>query len=301
MRPTIAFIGFGEAAQAFASGFRAEPVNPSCQTFDIKLNGPDASAIETACTTLGVTAQPTSAAACKPARAIFSMVTAEEAATAAATAAQTPLNGTLFLDCNSCAPDTKRQSEALITTAGGRYVDVAIMTPVHPKLHRSPCLVSGPHAEAATDLMQTLGMTASIAGAEIGAASGRKMIRSVMIKGLEALTLECFLAARKFGIEDDIMASLDKSYPGFDWPTRAPYMMERAMTHGIRRAAEMREVAKTLHDLGIAPHMTTGTVARQQEVGDMALNAADIGEEDLRAMADAILSHLPQMGSELKG
>ena len=36
------------------------------------------------------------------------------------------------------------------------------------------------------------------------------------------------------------------------------------MTHGLRRAAEMEESAKTLTGLGIEPLMTGGTVQRQR-------------------------------------
>ncbi len=292
----IAFIGFGEAGQAFASGFGDEDGTPDLRAYDVKADGPDAAMMQAVYARLGVDGAATSDAACNRAQAIFSLVTAEEAGRAAATAAQNPLAGALFFDCNSCAPETKRQSCEMIEAAGGRYVDVAVMAPVHPKRHKAPCLLAGPHAQAAQALMQTLGMDVQIAGGEVGAASGRKMIRSVMIKGLEALTLECFLAARKYGIEDDIMASLDASFPGFDWPTRAPYMIERAMTHGIRRAAEMREVEKNLMDLGIDPSMTTGTVARQDQVGAMGLDASEIGETDLKALTGAILKRLRTEG-----
>jgi hypothetical protein len=39
--------------------------------------------------------------------------------------------------------------------------------------------------------------------------------------------------------------------------------------HGIRRAHEMEEVADTLRELGIDPHMTAGTIRRQQEMGEL--------------------------------
>ena len=288
----IAFIGFGEAGQAFASGFAEAGIAPALQAYDIKTDGSGAAAMHAAFARHEVVGASKSAAVCEGAQAIFSLVTAEEAGQAAKAAAQSRLEGALYLDCNSCAPDTKRQSAEVIEAAGGRHVDVAVMTPVHPRRHKAPCLLAGPHAQAAQDLMQSLGMNVEIAGDQIGDASSRKMIRSVMVKGLEALTLECFLAARKYGIEDDIMASLDASYPGFDWPTRAPYMIERAMTHGIRRAAEMREVEKTLLDLGIDPLITRGTVARQDQVGTMGLDAGQIGETDLKALTDAVLARL---------
>jgi len=104
---------------------------------------------------------------------------------------------------------------------------------------------------------------------QIGAAAAIKMVRSVMVKGLEALTLECFLAARRAGVEEQIFASLGRSYPGVDWGKQVEYNLERMANHGIRRAHEMEEVADTLRELGIDPHMTAGTIRRQQEMGDL--------------------------------
>ena len=291
-KTTISFIGFGEAGQAFASGLSEDGRVAGMRAFDIKTNGPDAQSKRMDYQRHAVAGANRCADVCKDTDVIFSLVTAEQANAAAEEAARTPLEGAFFLDCNSCAPDTKKHSANRIEAAGGRYVDVAIMTPVHPKRHKSPCLLAGPHAEAAHALMAGMGMDVQVAGKEIGTASARKMIRSVMVKGLEALTLECFLAARKYGIEKDIMASLDKSYPGFGWPERATYMFERAMTHGVRRAAEMREVEKTLRDVGIEPHMTSGTVSRQSQVGALELDATKIGKDEIAALADAILNRL---------
>ena len=96
------------------------------------------------------------------AEAVFSVVTADQAR-AAALAVQVPglANGALFLDCNSCAPQTKVRTATEVDAAGGRYVDVAVMAPVHPRLHRTPLLISGPHVEAAAPALSALGMSAS--------------------------------------------------------------------------------------------------------------------------------------------
>ena len=288
----ISFIGFGEAAQAFVRGFQQEDIAPSLCAYDIKTDGAEADNKRSDYAACAVTGERQISAACAKAGIIFSLVTAQNAEGAAAKAAESDLNNALFLDCNSCAPETKRRSAQKITDAGGRYVDVAIMTPVHPKLHKSPCLLAGPHAQDASEAMQALGMQTQIAGEAIGDASTKKMIRSVMIKGLEALTIECFLAARAAGIEDDILASLEGSFPGFDWKARAPYMFERVATHGIRRASEMEEVVQTLNDLGIAPHVTQGTVKRQREVGALGINSAEFAADDLAGLADAIRAGL---------
>ena len=168
------------------------------------------------------------------------------------------------------------------------------MAPVHPARHQTPVLLAGPHAEATASIMQELGMKPSIAGPEIGQAAAIKMVRSVMIKGMEALTAECFLAASRAGIEPQIMASLAKSFPGLDWNKIVAYNLERMANHGIRRAAEMEEVADTLRELGIDPHMASATVQRQRQMGAIgksdAVQAAidEGGEATLKAVSVAL-------------
>ncbi|RZJ99443.1 MAG: DUF1932 domain-containing protein, partial [Novosphingobium sp.] len=92
-----------------------------------------------------------------------------------------------------------------------------------------------------------------------------KMIRSVMVKGLEALTAEMMLGAEAADVTDEVLASLDASEKPRPWAERAAYNLERMATHGLRRAAEMEESAKTLSALGVEPIMTAGTVRRQRE------------------------------------
>jgi 3-hydroxyisobutyrate dehydrogenase-like beta-hydroxyacid dehydrogenase len=130
-------------------------------------------------------------------------------------------------------------------------------------------LLAGPHAAAVAPILAALGMRATVAGAEVGAAAAIKMVRSVMIKGIEALTLECFLAAARVGVVDEVAASLKNNYPGLDWSKVIPYNLERMATHGERRAAEMEEVAATLRQLGVEPLMTAATVERQREMGQI--------------------------------
>jgi 3-hydroxyisobutyrate dehydrogenase-like beta-hydroxyacid dehydrogenase len=116
-------------------------------------------------------------------------------------------------------------------------------------------------------LIDELEMRGAIAGDETGAAAGLKMIRSVMIKGIEALTLECFLAAQRAGIVDEVAASLKNNYPTLDWNKVMEYNIERMASHGVRRADEMDQVAETLRELGVDPLMATATSTRQREMG----------------------------------
>ena len=123
----------------------------------------------------------------------------------------------------------------------------------------------------------------------VGAASSVKMIRSIMMKGLEALVCECVLAGQKAGVIETVLDSLDDTYPGFDWKKRSAYMLERMMTHGVRRAAEMREVALTVDLLGSTGAMSRASVGWQQRIGELGLRASPEDVPDY-VLADRILA-----------
>ena len=128
------------------------------------------------------------------------------------------------------------------------------------------CCLSGPAAEDAQRALAGAGFTnVRVVGDDVGKASAIKMIRSVMVKGIEALTDEMMLAAEAAGVADEVLASLDASEKASAWAQKAAYNRERMATHGLRRAAEMEESAKTLSALGVEPVMTRGTVQRQRE------------------------------------
>lgn len=266
----LATIGFGEAARAFAPGWAAS--GAMVRGYDLKLDDPAARAEMTgAMDAAGVAAAASTAAAIDNAAIILSLVTADQALRAAETAAATIPDGALWCDMNSVAPATKRAAARAITAAGGRYVDVAVMSPVDPARSAAPLLLSGEHAAAAADLLARAGFSrVRVVAGEIGRASSIKMIRSVMVKGLEALSAECALAAEEAGVLDEVIASLDASWPGADWARRFDYNLDRMLVHGTRRAAEMEEVVKTLDALGTGSAMTRGTVVRQRTLGAIA-------------------------------
>ena len=293
---SIAFIGFGEAARAFLDGWRMQPgFGARVAAYDIKTDSPDADvraakrADYAAANVIGASSAPEAVAG---AEAVFSVVTADQAHQAAMAALPGLAKGALFFDCDSCAPQTKVRTAREVDAAGGRYVDAAVMAPVHPRLHRTPLLISGPHINAAVAALAALDMSATIHDGPVGSSSAIKMIRSIMMKGLEALVCECVLAGRKAGVIETVLDSLDDTYPGFDWKKRSAYMLERAMTHGVRRAAEMREVALTVDLLGLDGAMSRASVGWQQAIGDLGLKSGADEAADYRILADRILASL---------
>ena len=194
-----------------------------------------------------------------------------------------------FLDINSVSPGRKQDTAKLLADTA-RYVDVAVLAPIYPARHQTPMLLAGPHAEAVAPVLAALDMRANITGPETGAAAAIKMVRSVMIKGIEALTMECFLAAARAGVIDEVAASMKNNYPGLDWAKVVPYNLERMASHGERRAAEMEEVADTLRELGVEPLMATATVKRQREMGQIGKQQSVRGvlDKDRKVMLNAI-------------
>ncbi|MDX3901569.1 MAG: DUF1932 domain-containing protein [Sphingobium sp.] len=270
MERRVTIIGFGEAGQAFVPG----PVpDVAIGAFDRKICDP---AIRAAADAAGVTLAVTAADALASAEGVLSLVTADQALAAAADSAPHLTLGALWLDMNSVAPDTKRAAAATIEAAGGRYVDVAVMAPVHPARLDVPLLVSGAHAEEAIGLLEALGFTrARRVEGDVGAASAIKMIRSVIVKGIEALTAEAMLAAEVAGVRNEVLASLDASEKARPWSERADYNLDRMLIHGLRRAAEMDEVVKTLDSLGTGSAMSRGTAKRQRALGALRLAPPD--------------------------
>jgi len=250
----IAIIGYGEVGGILAEDFAK--AGASISAFDIL---PAAQARAQANGVAAATAH----AAVRGADVIFVCVTAASTA-----AAMRSLQGGLdhhpfVVDVNSVAPATKQEDSRIIEAAGGRYVEAAVMASVPPKRLRTPILLGGPHAAAFLQAMAPFGMDLSVYSPEIGRASSVKMCRSVMIKGIEALTTECMLAARHYGVEADVLRTLGDTLPHPDWHDLARYVISRALIHGKRRAEEMREVAITVADAGVEPLMTRAIVERQ--------------------------------------
>jgi len=294
----IALIGFGEAGQAFSQGWQQQWGGAGefeIHAYDIKTDSPDrqiAQAKWQDYQTAGITGSACLARALEGAKAVLSLVTADQANTAAVAAAGHLAADTFFFDGNSCAPDTKKRSAQTVNAAGGRYIDMAIIAPVHPALHKVPVLLSGEYVEAAHNIVARLDLSARHIDGPVGKASAIKMSRSVMMKGLEALMLECVLSARKAGVDDIVLDSLEATYPGFGFKDRAAYMFERVMTHGLRRAAEMREVAITVDDLGLEGTMAHATVDWHQRIGELGLDTTGFEDRDYRQLADLLLGHL---------
>jgi len=286
----IALIGLGEVGQVLASDLhRSGGVELCAWDRLFMVEGSEPSRAARALTF--VRAARSMAEAVSGSSLVISAVTAGECRAAAGEAAPALTRGAFYLDLNSVSPRTRAEAARTIEAAGGCYVEAAVMSPIAPKRIASPMWLGGPHAKAFLPLAQSLGFAgANMYSEAIGDASAAKMCRSVIIKGMEALLAESLLTARRHGVEDAVLASLQNLFPVGDWRSLARYMISRSLQHGRRRAEEMREAVKTVAEAGFEPWMSRGSVERQEWA---AQHAEALSEEALTDMLDHILAGSP--------
>ena len=260
---TIAFIGFGEVGQTFAAGLlRHEDIRIAA--FDKEPSGARRERLAAKAAALGVTLSDSAADAARNARVVISAVTASEAEGVAAAAGAWLAPGQLYLDVNSAAPSTKQRAARHVEAAGAHYVEAAVMAPVLKPGLAVPILAGGPMAEEAAGLLNALGMNLTPVAVEHGRASAMKLCRSIIIKGLEALMVDCTAACEGWDVKKEVFESLAGTFPSIDWPALSENMRERVATHGIRRAAEMREAGEMLAALGLEPALALAVADAQQ-------------------------------------
>jgi 3-hydroxyisobutyrate dehydrogenase-like beta-hydroxyacid dehydrogenase len=281
----IALIGFGEVGQTLGVDLLAAGCRVAA--FDPLFASPESSPSR-ALAGIAVAAAEHPCAAVRDAELVISAVTAACDVDAARAVAPHLAPGTFYLDVNSVSPRTKIECAEVIGKAGGHYVEAAVMTPIAPKRVASPMLLGGPHAQEFIARARVLGFAGRPFADEIGRASATKMCRSVIIKGVESLLCESLVAARHYGVEKVVLDSLSDLLPVGDWEKVASYMVSRALEHGVRRAEEMREAAKTVAEAGLEPLMASATAEREQWAA--AYRDAHTLRHDLFAMLDAMRS-----------
>ena len=305
LRWQVGLVGYGEVGRILAEDLRAQGVAVSA--FDLKLaDASAASPLRDHAAAHGVTLTSTHAELAATADFVVSAVTASQTVAAAAACAPALRPGAWFLDFNSASPQAKQRASELVDGAGARYVEGAVMTSIPPYRIKVPLLLGGGQAQALAPLLAVLGFDARVASERLGVASATKMCRSVMIKGLEAMVIESFTTARAYGVEDDVIASLQETFPGIDWEKQASYFFQRVIEHGRRRSEEVREVAVTVREAGLTPWSASGTAERQAWVADLADaglfgargSAGFARSADWRTEADRLLAARPAQDSD---
>jgi 3-hydroxyisobutyrate dehydrogenase-like beta-hydroxyacid dehydrogenase len=169
---------------------------------------------------------------------------------------------TLFADLTAAAPDVKEAAAA----RHHLYVDGAVLGTVATSGPQVPIAAAGEGAERFRELVSPAGLNISVLAGPAGTAARLKLVRSVYMKGRDALVLEMMLAARKLGVEDEVARSI--AGPGEQVPfTELSDRVLRALAvHAGRRADELESSAALLRELGIEPLLAEAGAERLRRI-----------------------------------
>lgn len=258
MQKQIGFIGFGEAAYHIAKGLKSEGLESICAYDKMWDVAPYADLVQGRAKECGVTLLPDLQQLVEGADIVISSVSANVAVLLAQESAPYLRKGQLYVDLNSAGPDTKTAANAIVSPKA-TFVDVAVMGTVPGNGHKVPMLAAGDGAIQFAEEMNRFGMNITVLEGPAGKASASKMFRSIFMKGFVTLLIECVMAGRTYGIEDDVLASITETLTAGPLPGIVNGMISRCVIHAERREHEMDEVIATLKSLNIDSTMSVAT------------------------------------------
>jgi 3-hydroxyisobutyrate dehydrogenase-like beta-hydroxyacid dehydrogenase len=238
----FALLGLGEAGGRFARDLRA--AGAEVRGWDpLPSTGPDAAG---------------PAAAAEGADVVMSQNSAPDAAEAAGSVLGVLRPGQVFAELNTGSPELKASLAELVAPTGALFVDVALMAPVPGRGIATPALASGPGAARFAELLAPFGMPVEVVGDTAGEAARRKLLRSIVWKGLAAVVLEATAAGaaadRAEHVRDEILAIFAEADEAL-----LERMLTGSRTHATRRTHEMEAVGEMLRDLGVPSWMSDGS------------------------------------------
>ena len=196
--------------------------------------------------------------------------------------------GSVYVDPSPLAPEAKAEVERAV--AGAAYVDAAILGTTAADGHRAPFLASGPGAARFRELVEPFGLVVTAIDAPAGAATRVKLLRSVYMKGRDALILEMLLAARRYGIEHEVVASIKGTGEQVPFPALAERVMTALAIFAERRAEELATSADVLREAGVDPLVAEAGAERLRRLGELGLRErfGGVRPEDAASVLDAI-------------
>jgi 3-hydroxyisobutyrate dehydrogenase-like beta-hydroxyacid dehydrogenase len=289
----IAFVGFGELATAWVLGLRERTDvgvrvyarQPSDDIGRERLAAAGASGIDLAADLASAVTGADVVLGCVP----------ESAASEVAQACLHHLQpGAVYVDVAPADPAAKRETAARMAGRGILYADVALLGTVVLSGLELPMLAAGPGAERWAQIGSQLGMHVTLVAGDAGTATTIKLIRSVYMKGRDALILEMLIAARRHGVEREVIESIAGPGERVSFPALADRVLGALSVHAGRRADELAASARQLRAVDLEPLVT--------EAGERRLRwmaALGVREHTLRRRDDAagVLDALDELGA----
>ncbi|OWT75397.1 MULTISPECIES: NAD(P)-dependent oxidoreductase [unclassified Achromobacter] len=162
-----------------------------------------------------------------------------------------------YADFTTASAGDMRAAAEVAARHGIPFTDVAIMGAIILLGARTPLLCAGTGAEAVARFACDSGAPARAIPGQAGDAVRLKLLRSIMTKGMESLTVECLVAAESMGLRDalyEVLSDVDRT------PLTAfmDSFLRSHVLHAQRRLAEVQEARDQLTDAGLQPLVLNG-------------------------------------------
>jgi 3-hydroxyisobutyrate dehydrogenase-like beta-hydroxyacid dehydrogenase len=285
----VGLIGYGEVGSTLGAGLRAQGLEEVMSYDSGAFEGPYAALIQSRAAAAGVPLLESPATLAGRTDILISVTPGSASIESATAFAEVLEPRHIFIDIASATPKVKQGVAARLARTGCQVADGSIVGTPRDGL-ALPILASGPAAEAVSGALVPWGMKIDPVGPDLGTASAIKILRSVLIKGIEALLDEMMLGARRYGLDEAVLQSAARTLMSRPFPDFAGNLIATGVIHARRRSEEASMAADALADVGIEPIMAHATAARLGWVEQLALKEYFAGRipTDYREALEAI-------------
>ena len=175
--------------------------------------------------------------------------------------------GAVYADFSSSSPALKIDLAQRAATRNILFVDAVLMSPVPQKRIATPVQASGSGALALTEMLGPLGMHIEVVGELAGEAAARKLLRSIVVKGLTALLVESLRTADALELTEWFSGHIAETLTTMT-PAILTRLIDGTAGHSVRRIHEMSAAVEMVESAGVAAHMTRATVKVLESAAD---------------------------------
>jgi 3-hydroxyisobutyrate dehydrogenase-like beta-hydroxyacid dehydrogenase len=199
----------------------------------------------------------------------------------------------LYADLNSCEPSTKKQIASLFAERNIRFSDGVIMAPVPLYQHQVPILACGEGGREFAAQCSRIGMQIEFMEGPAGSAAAIKMLRSIFMKGMAAVCLETYLAARLHGdaVYETVIQGLDDTFAAVPFPTLFRRFILGTMEHAGRREYEVEDAMRMLREEGVEPIIAKSTGKLLHAIAALELSDKPQDLQDTQLITDLLQAY----------
>jgi 3-hydroxyisobutyrate dehydrogenase-like beta-hydroxyacid dehydrogenase len=294
----FAFIGFGELGSSLAEGLGRSANFVRAYTPE-RSQPTAAAALEGRLRRAGAQRSPSLQEAVVGATAVLSVVPANASRDVAERCASLLDQSAYYVDLTAAPVGDKELAAALVAQVGALYVDAAVLGTVAMSGFEVPIVASGLGAPGWKALVDPEGLVVEVIDAPAGHATLLKLLRSVYMKGRDALIVEMMLAARRYGLEDRVAASIQGPGEAVSFPALAERVLCALAVHADRRADELLASSEVVRAAGIDPVITRAGSEVLRGLAQLELR--DAFDRERPPSASDVLAMIDELSGERRG